>query len=112
MSAFSFHLLFAEVIQAAEQNPPALFLIGIGTILLLRGLRRGMHAWQRRSEDPLKALMLVRGYRTAIIGVCLNAYSLGWWWQINTLMTVALVIGLEEITESSFYIAVLKRQPA
>jgi hypothetical protein len=66
---------------------------------------------RRRSGDPLKALTLVRGYRLAIVGVCLGAYSLGWWWQLNTLMTVALVIGLEEIAESSFYIAALKRTP-
>jgi CHASE2 domain-containing sensor protein len=84
--------------------------MGVGAILLLWGLPRGTHAWRRRREDPLKPLTLVRGYRIAIVGVCLSAYSLGWWQQINTLMTVALVICLEEIAESSFYIAALKRR--
>jgi hypothetical protein len=111
MDAFFFHLFFETARQAAIQNILVLFLMGVGTCLLLWGLRRGIHAWRRRSGDPLKALTLVRGYRIAIIGVCLNAYSLGWWWQINTLMTVALVICLEEIAESSFYIAALKRRP-
>jgi len=93
------------------QNPFALPLMGLGVLLSLWGIRRGAHAWRRRSGDPLKALTLVRGYRIAIIGVCLSAYSLGWWWQSNTLMTIALVICLEEIAESSFYVAALKRQP-
>jgi len=111
MDVFSFHLPFAEVFQTTGQNPSAFFLMGVGTILLLWGFRRGIRAWRRHSGDPLKALTLVRGYRIAIIGACMNAYSLGWWWQINTLMTVALVICLEEIAESSFYIAALKRRP-
>jgi hypothetical protein len=95
-----------------KQNPSALLLMGLGFALTFWGFRRGARAWQRRSSDPLKALTLVRGYRIAIVGICTSAYSLGWWWQINILMTVALVICLEEIAESSFYIAALKREPA
>jgi hypothetical protein len=100
-----------EILHSVRSNASALLLLGVGLVLLVRGLRRGIHALQRGSGDPLKALALVRGYRIAISGVCLSAYSLGWWWQSATLRTVALVIGLEEIAESSFYLAALKRAP-
>ena len=48
--------------------------------------------------------------RIAIIGACLSAYGAGQWWRIDWLMTVAIVICREEIAESSFYIAALKRE--
>lgn len=99
------------IFPSIGQDVSAFFLLGVGILLVVWGVRRGAHALRRRSGDPLKALTLVRGYRIAIIGVCLGAYSLGWWWRIETLMTVALVICLEEIAESSFYIAALKRAP-
>jgi hypothetical protein len=67
---------------------------------------------QRLHEDPPKTLMLLRGFRIAVVGLCLSTYGAGWWWRIDWLMTVSLVICLEEIAESSFYIAVLKREPA
>ena len=91
-------------------NIPAFFLMSVGTVLLLWGFRRGAQAWRRCSGDPLKALTLVRGYRITIIGVCLSVYGLGWWWSLETVMTIALVICLEEIAESSFYVAALKRE--
>ncbi len=112
MGAFFFHPLLDTVFQITKQKDLAFLLLGVGVLLIFWGLRRGIHAMRQRSDDPLKALTLVRGYRVVIVGVCISAYSLGWWWQINTLMTVALVICLEEIAESSFYIAALKRAPA
>lgn len=111
MGSFSFHIPPSTVLQIVKQNDFAFLLMGLGAVLLLWGARRGMKAAQRLQEDPPKALGIVRGYRIAIIGVCLSAYGAGWWWRIDWLMTVALVICLEEIAESSFYIAALKREP-
>ena len=99
MNAFSLHAY------------PAFLLIGIGMILLLWGVRGGAKTAIHQHEDPPKALGIVRGFRIAIIGLCLGAYGAGWWWRIDWLMTVAIVICLEEIAESSFYIAALKREP-
>lgn len=89
----------------------AFLLIGVGTLLLLWGARRGAKAARQLREDPPKALGVMRGFRVAIIGLCLDAYGIGWWWRIDWLMTVSIVICLEEIAESSFYIAALKREP-
>ncbi len=111
MNVFSLYTVVPDVLQQHGQHAPALLLMGIGVTLICWGFRRGIQAMRRQSGDPLKALTLVRGYRIAIVGVCLSAYSLGWWWRLNTMMTVALVICLEEIAESSFYIAALKRAP-
>lgn len=99
MDAFSLHYSLAFL------------LMGVGLILLFWGVRRGMRAAQQLREDPPKALGIVRGFRIAVIGLCLSAYGAGWWWRIDWLMTVAIIICLEELTESSFYIAALKREP-
>ena len=111
MDAFFFHSLFDTVRQVATQNTLAFFLMGIGTLLLLWGVRRGTQAAQRLHEDPPKALGIMRGFRIAVVGLCLCAYGAGWWWSLDWLMTVAIIICLEEIAESSFYIAALKREP-
>ena len=101
-----------DTLLFVRRNFFAFLFIGLGIILALWGIRRGVNAWQRRNGDPLKALTLVRGYRIAIIGICLSVYGLGWWWRLETVMTIALVVCLEEIAESSFYVAALKRAPA
>jgi hypothetical protein len=111
MDAFPFPTLLAPVFQLAQHNTLAFLLMGVGTLLLLWGVRRGAQAAQRLRADPPKALGIVRGFRIAVIGLCLGAYGAGLWWRIDWLMTVALVICLEEIAESSFYIAALKRAP-
>lgn len=101
-----------DALLFVKHNPSALLLMSLGIGLTIWGIHRGRNAWRRHSGDPLKASTLVRGYRIAIIGVCLGVYGLGWWWRLETVMTVALVICLEEIAESSFYVAALKRAPA
>jgi len=89
----------------------AFLLIGLGALLLLWGIRQGIRTARGQREDPPRALGVMRGFRIAIIGFCLGAYGAGWWWRIDWLMTVSIVICLEEIAESSFYIAALKRTP-
>jgi hypothetical protein len=97
--------------DAFLHSSPAFLLMGIGMMLLFWGVRRGMRAAQQLCADPPKALGIIRGFRIAVIGLCLGAYGAGWWWRMDWLMTVAIVICLEEIAESSFYIAALKREP-
>lgn len=111
MDACSLHSLVAGLLQIPRQNAAALFFMGLGIMILLWGVQRGTQAAQRLHKDPPKALGLMRGFRVAVVGLCLGAYGAGWWWRIDWLMTVALVICLEEIAESSFYIAALKREP-
>lgn len=111
MAAFSAPPLLAPVFQFVQQNTLAFFLMGIGILLVLWGVRRGAGAAQRLRTDPPKALGIVRGFRIAVIGLCFGAYGAGLWWRIDWLMTVAIIICLEEIAESSFYIAALKRAP-
>lgn len=111
MDAFSFLAFLTPVLQLAQENTLACCLMGVGILLLFWGVRRGATAAQRLRADPPKALGIVRGFRIAVIGLCLGAYGAGLWWRIDWLMTVAIVICLEEIAESSFYIAALKREP-
>jgi hypothetical protein len=89
----------------------ALLLMGVGLVVLLLGFWWGAKTTRTQQADPPKALALMRGFRIAVIGLCLSAYGTGWWWRIDWLMTVAIVVCLEEIAESSFYIAALKRTP-
>ena len=112
MEAVAFHSFAAGAPRVMEQNPPAFALMGLGTLVLFWGIRWGVTRAQQLPEDPPRALAIMRGFRIAVIGLCLSAYGAGWWWRIDWLMAVAIVICLEEIAESSFYIAALKREPA
>ena len=50
----------------------------------------------------------MQGFRISV--VCLAAAAIGaaWWWQIGWLFVLALVIGGEELLESTIVIAALK----
>jgi hypothetical protein len=109
MNHFSTDSFFAAFLQVARHDISALVLMGLGVVLMLSGLWWGVTSVRRRHEDPPKALALLRGFRVGVVGLCLSAYGAGWWWRLDWLMTVSLVICLEELAESSFYIAVLKR---
>lgn len=87
--------------------------------LILIGL--GVFAWSvywdiaRRRDcdtDPGRALTLVRGFRIGITGLCLAGIGAGWLWDAEWLLGLSLIIGGEELLESSVIIKALKESPA
>jgi hypothetical protein len=90
---------------------PAGVLIAAGFIGAVMSARRGITRARLR-RDPGRALAIMQGFRISV--VCLAAAAIGaaWWWQIGWLFVLALVIGGEELLESTVVIAALKHAPA
>ena len=87
--------------------------------LILVGL--SVFAWsvywdisRRRDEDadPGRALTIVQSFRIGIIGLCLAGVGTGWLWDSTWLLGLSLIIGGEELLESSVIIKALKESPA
>ena len=65
-----------------------------------------------RSTDPGHALTFVQGFRIMIMGLCVAGLGAGWLWDSKWLLGLSLIIGAEELLESSVIIKALKESPA
>jgi len=93
----------------AESWPAAMAVVAIaaGAALLgwaLYGDRRALPSKRRARQ----ALALLSRFRRAVAGVCLCAAGAGWLLEVSWLWTLALIIGGEEVLESSVMIAALR----
>jgi hypothetical protein len=90
---------------------PAAALAIYGLALLANGLWfgfRGSNGLLRERE----ALGWMRGFRLAVVGLCLVGIAVAWVWQVLWLFVAAVGIMGEELLETSVIIEVLKRAPA
>lgn len=85
---------------------PAL-MIPIGFAMLVLGIRRGVAGMRRHRRDPPRALALLRGFRISIVGLCLAGVGAGLFWDIGWLVGLSLVIGGEELLESTVVITAM-----
>ena len=69
---------------------PAALLMAAGFILSIRG-----------------ALRFRRGFRRAIVGLAIAGIAAAWLWQIDWILVLSLVIGGEELLESTLHIQAL-----
>jgi hypothetical protein len=96
-----------ELVNFSWRAYPAAMLIILGIVGAVWSAHRGV-ARARRVRDPLRALAIMQGFRIAIVGLAVAAIGAAWWWQIGWLFVLALVIGGEELLESTVVIAALK----
>jgi hypothetical protein len=90
---------------------PAAALAIYGLALLANGLWfgfRGSNGLLRERE----ALGWMRGFRLAVVGLCLVGIAVAWVWQVLWLFVAAVGIMGEELLETSAIIEVLKRAPS
>jgi hypothetical protein len=85
----------------------AVMLVGLGTAVW--GIEHGVAAARRHRRDPLRALVLLRSFRTVIVGLSVAGVAAAWCWQLNWLLGLSLIIGGEELLESTVVISALKR---
>lgn len=85
--------------------------IAIGTVVAVIGTRRGLTAARCLRLDPERALGILRGFRIAIVGLCLAGGGIGWLLEIGWLFWVSVIICCEEVLESSVGIAALRHDP-
>ncbi len=89
---------------------PAAAMMAAGGLFALRGVRAKM---RRAAElkDPWKAYELMQGFRFAVIGLSIAGLGAAWFWSIGWLAALSLIIGGEELLESSFAIAAVRNGP-
>jgi hypothetical protein len=89
---------------------PAAALALIGLASLAKGLWFGF-AGSAGLLHERDALGWMRGFRLAVVGLCLSGIATAWMWHIPWLFVAALGILGEELLETSVIIEVLKRNP-
>ena len=78
-------------------------LFALGMAKEWRGLRLAL------SGDPAKILTFLLGFRFSIIGLALAGIGAAWAWHLTVVLVLALVIGGEELLESSAHIFAVRR---
>ncbi|MCZ6545787.1 MAG: hypothetical protein O6913_08800 [Chloroflexi bacterium] len=86
---------------------PAAFAMAIGAWLALRGIHTFVRAFQPPFDGPQRSLAGVRGFRRGIGGLALVGLGAAWIWQIDWILVLSLVIGGEELLESTFHVQAL-----
>ncbi len=85
----------------------ALMAFGFGSALYGVGT---LAAWWRVSAfDGQKALVFVSGLRAILVGLAIAGVGSAWIWQQFWVFLIALVIGGEELLETSFVLFILRR---
>jgi len=85
----------------------AALMIPFGLAMLVVGIRRGAAGVRRYDHDPPRALALLRGFRISIVGLCLAGLGAGLFWDIGWLIGLSLIIGGEELLESTVVITAM-----
>ena len=98
------------IIELSWRAYPAALLIVLGVAGAVRSaVTHARRAGQLR--DPARALAIMRGFRIAIVSLAVAAIGVAWCWQLGWLFILALVIGGEELLESTVVITALANGP-
>lgn len=90
---------------------PALSFVIAGAVIAIWAIRRTVLDMRAARRDPARAFALLRGFRRAMIALCVMALGIGWYWNLPAVIGLALIICFEETLESSTMIAALKNDP-
>jgi hypothetical protein len=99
------------IVSASWRGYPAAALTVAGFVLLGKGLGFGF-AGSRGLLHERDALGWMRGFRLAVVGLCLVGIAAAWVWQVLWLFVAAAAIMGEELLETSVIIETLKRHPS
>jgi len=98
------------IISAPWRAYAAALLAAAGILLLGKGLWFGFAGSQGLLRER-EALGWMRGFRLAVVGLCLVGIAVAWVWQVLWLFVAAGAIMGEELLETSVIVEVLKRNP-
>ena len=80
----------------------------LGLALALQGGRRFVLGFRPPYGDAGKTLRGVQGFRRGIIGLAVAGLAGAWAWQADWLLVLSLVIGGEELLESTLHVQALR----
>ena len=86
-------------------DPAAALMVAGATIVLGGG--RQWRELRRRERDLRKAVALTRSLRTSLVGLAMAGAACGWLFDVPALLVASLVIGAEELLETSVVSAAL-----
>jgi hypothetical protein len=89
---------------------PAGILVALGLGLAGAAVRRWRFA-ASLDRDPERALAYALGFRTGILGLCTAAFGLGWFFAVEWVLVVSLIVLGEEMLEIGVMIAALRAAP-
>jgi hypothetical protein len=92
-------------------NLIAPLMLAAGLAIALVSAYRGAIEASRWPRDPERALAIMRGFRRAVLGLAIAGVGAGWLWEVRGLVTLSLLIGCEELLESSVMIRALRDWP-
>ena len=98
------------IISAPWRAYPAAVLAAAGIVLLGKGLWFGFAGSQGLFRER-EALGWMRGFRLAVVGLCLLGIAVAWVWQVLWLFVAAGAIMGEELLETSVIVEILERNP-
>jgi hypothetical protein len=99
-----------NIVGASWRAYPAAALAVTGLVLLGKGLWFGFDGSRGLLRDR-DALGWMRGFRLAVVGLCLAGIAVAWVGQVLWLFVAAAAIMGEELLETSVIIETLKRHP-
>jgi hypothetical protein len=102
---------FIDISEAAWRSYPATVIALGGIVLLAKGLWFGFSG-SRGLLRERDALGWMRGFRLAVVGLCLTGIGVAWAGQVLWLFVASVGILGEEMLETSVIIEVLKRAPS
>ena len=82
--------------------------IALGALLLAGGVKREIESHRRAVTDMQKPILMVAGFRIAIIGLCLIGLGAGVLLGLTWLWVLALIIAGEETLETSIVVSALR----
>jgi hypothetical protein len=79
-----------------------------GITLAVWSAVRGVVRARRAAQDPQRALAIFEGFRISVVGLAVAGLAAAWVWQLSGLLGLSLIIGGEELLESTVAIAALR----
>lgn len=95
------------LVELSWRAYPSWMLIVVGLTFATWSVRQGIIAARRAARDPGRALALLRGFRMGVVGLALAGIGAAWCWQLGWLLGLSLIIGGEELLESTVVISAL-----
>jgi hypothetical protein len=86
----------------------AIVLFATGIAIACAAAWRGVTRARRAAADPLRALEIMQGFRIAVLGLALAGLAAAWWWKLDALLGLTLIIAAEELLESTIGITALR----